>query len=80
MELENILLIVGLIVLLLIQGLFEVALLSLLGAYTRRIFGDKKKKFKEYYKENKKINSIIGLIVLIVLFVIVFGLMKLIFN
>jgi uncharacterized membrane protein len=78
MELENILLIIGLIALLLIGGLVEVAFLSFLGAFTRRIFGDKKKKIKEYYKENRIYNSILGLIVIIVLFVTVFSLVRLI--
>ncbi len=80
MEIENILLLIGIIALFLLEGLLEVALLSLIGAFVRRIFGNKKKKFNEYYKENKVTNSIIGLIALIVIVGILFGVMILIRN
>jgi hypothetical protein len=80
MEIGNILIIIGLLVLLLIEGMFEIAVLSFLGAFIRKIFGDKKKSIKEYYKGNARINSIIGLLTIIALFVIVFGIWRIVLN
>jgi len=80
MEIGNILIIVGLLVLLLIEGMFEIAVLSFLGAFIRHIFSDRKKSIKEDDKGNARINSIIGLLSIIVLFVIVFGIWRLVLN
>lgn len=80
MEIRDILIIIGLLVLLLIEGMFEIAVLSFLGAFVRRMFGDKKKSLKEYYKGNARINSIVGLLSIIVLFFLVFGIFRLIVD
>jgi hypothetical protein len=76
MDITTILIIIGIVVLFLLEGFLEVALLSLAGAFTRRIFGPKQKSFKEYYKENTLINTIVGLVTVIVFFVIIFGFIK----
>ena len=80
MNIENILIIIGIIVLFLIEGLFEVALLSTVGAFTRRTFGSKQKSFKEYYKENTLNNTIVGLVTVVVFFAVIVGVIKVLAN
>jgi hypothetical protein len=70
-NLTSILLIIGIIALFFIEGLLEITILSIPGAFIRWLVGDKKKKFNEYYKEKARINTILGLLILIALFLIV---------
>ena len=79
-EFNKILVFLIIIVLFVVEGLFEVTILSLPGAFIRWIFDGRKKKFRHYYKENAKINTILGLLVLAVLFVIALLLIKVFAN
>lgn len=70
-NLTGILIIIGIIALFFIEGLLEITILSIPGAFIRWLISRKKKKFKEYYKEKARINTILGLLTLIALFIIV---------
>ncbi|UCH13150.1 MAG: hypothetical protein JSV22_08525 [Bacteroidales bacterium] len=70
-NLTRILIIAGIIALFFLEGLLEITILSIPGAYIRWLAGGKKKKFKEYYKEKARINTILGLLVLGALFIII---------
>lgn len=70
-NLTNILIIAGIIALFFLEGLLEITILSIPGAFIRWLAGGKKKKFKEYYKERARINTILGLLILAALFIIV---------
>ena len=70
-NLTNILIIAGIIALFFLEGLLEITILSIPGAFIRWLAGSKKKKFKEYYKEKARINTILGLLVLVAIFIIV---------
>jgi len=70
-NLTSILIIIGIIALFFLEGLLEITILSIPGAFIRWLAGGKKKKFKEYYREKARINTILGLLILIALFIIV---------
>lgn len=76
-EFKNILVFLIIIVLFVLEGLFEVTILSLPGAFIRWVFDRRKKKIKQYYKEKAKLNTILGVLVLAVLLVIAVLLIKL---
>jgi hypothetical protein len=70
-NLTGILIIIGIIALFFIEGLLEITILSIPGAFIRWLAGGKKKKFKEYYREKARMNTILGLLILIAIFIIV---------
>ena len=70
-NLAGILIIIGIIALFFLEGLLEITILSIPGAFIGWLAGMKKKKFKEYYREKARINTILGLLTLIALFIIV---------
>ncbi len=75
-ELKNILVFLLVLILFIVEGLFEVTILSFPGAFIRWIFDGKKKKLKQYYKEKAKLNTILGVVVLAVLLLIILLLIK----
>lgn len=70
-NLTGFLIIIGIIALFFIEGLLEITILSVPGAFIRWLVGGRKKKFKEYYRDKARINTIIGLLIIIALFIIV---------
>ncbi len=76
-NLTGILIIIGIIALFFIEGLLEITILSIPGAFIRWLAGGKKKKFKEYYREKARMNTILGLLILIAIFIIVLLIAKL---
>ncbi len=71
-NLSEILIAAGIIALFFLEGLFEVTILSIPGAFIRWILGGKKKKFKEYYRKKAKLNTILGMITVVSVIIIVF--------
>ncbi|MBN2214641.1 MAG: hypothetical protein JW723_10385 [Bacteroidales bacterium] len=59
-----------LIILFVVEGLFEVTILSLPGAFIRWIIDGRKERFRKYYKEKAKINTILGVLVVAILLLI----------
>jgi hypothetical protein len=59
------------IALFVVEGLFEVAILSIPGAFIRWLTGGRKESFRKYYREKAKINTILGMLVFAVLFIII---------
>lgn len=73
---NNLITFIIIIILFVLEGFFEVAILSLPGAFLRWIFDGRKRKFKEYYKERAILNTILGVILLAILFLIFVLLVK----
>jgi hypothetical protein len=69
-EFKNILVFLIVVLLFVVEGLFEVTILSLPGALIRWLFDGRKKELKQYYKEKAKLNTILGVLVLAVLLLI----------
>jgi hypothetical protein len=75
-EFKKILVFLIIIVLFVVEGLFEVTILSFPGAFIRWVFDGRKKKFRQYYQEKAKLNTVLGILVLAVLLLIAVLLIK----
>ena len=75
-EFNHLLTFIIIIILFVLEGFFEVTILSLPGAYVRWLVDGRKESFRKYYKEKAKINTILGVIVFVVLFLIIGLLIK----
>jgi len=75
-ELNQIITFLIILLLFVIEGLFEVTILSLPGAFIRWMADGRKESFRKYYKEKAKINTILGILVFAVLFLIAGFLIK----
>ena len=64
------------IILFVLEGFFEVTILSLPGACIRWLVDGRKESFRKYYKEKAKINTMLGVMVFVVLFLIIGLLIK----
>lgn len=67
---NNLLTFIVIAILFVIEGFFEVTILSLPGAFIRWMADGRKGSFRKYYKEKAKINTILGVMVFVVLFLI----------
>ncbi len=76
-EFNNLLTFLIIIILFVIEGLFEVTILSLPGAFIRWMVDGRRESFRKYYKEKAKINTILGILVFAALFLITVLLIKL---
>lgn len=75
-EFNHLLTFIVIIILFVIEGFFEVTILSLPGALIRWLADGRKGRFRKYYKEKAKINTILGVMVFVVLFLIIGLLIK----
>ncbi len=64
------------VILFIIEGLFEVTILSIPGAFLRWLVDGRKDSFRKYYKEKAKINTILGVLVFAALLLIAALLIK----
>ena len=77
-EFNHLLTFILIIILFVIEGFFEVTILSLPGTLIRWLVDGRKGSFRKYYKEKAKINTILGVMFIVVLFLII-GLLTKIF-
>lgn len=67
---NNILTFIVIIILFVLEGLFEVTILSIPGAFIRWMVNGRKETFSKYYKEKARLNTILGVLVFAVIFLI----------
>jgi hypothetical protein len=70
MEMNNLLTFIVIVILFIIEGFFEVAILSIPGAFIRWMADGRKEAFSKYYKEKAKLNTILGILVFAMVFLI----------
>ncbi|HJX70951.1 MAG TPA: hypothetical protein VJ346_03335 [Bacteroidales bacterium] len=75
-EFKNLLTFLIIIILFVIEGLSEVTILSVPGAFIRWIFEGRKENFKKFYKEKAILNTILGVVALAILLLIIVLLIK----
>lgn len=80
MELNTILIVIGIVSLFILEAIFEVAILSFLGAFVRRITFNRKQKFKELHQSNTKLNIAVGIISLLLIIMIPLGTLAILNN
>jgi|GEM_PF-4426195 len=78
MDINNLLTFIVIIILFVLEGFFEVTILSIPGAFIRWMVDGRKEAFRKYYKEKAKLNTILGILVFAVLFLITGLLIKVI--
>ena len=65
---NNLLTFIVIIILFVLEGLFEVTILSIPGAFIRWMVNGRKETFSKYYKEKARLNTILGVLVFAVIF------------